>query len=153
VTVTPSKGEAMRTFALLVALLAVAGLARADDDDPEPPRGTAALRKLTGKWNSVRMILKGNERNYTSASYSFTKDKVTYTAGNGKLMRTMTFKPDKKRPDVLEMTPENAKVPTRYFFKIEKGELYLLPDRSNDPKTKPDFSGTTMPVMILKKEK
>jgi hypothetical protein len=150
--VTPLEEKAMRTFALLVGLLAVAGLARADDNDPEPPSGSAAMRKITGTWNSVRMISKGKDRDYALASYTFAKDKGSYTMGKGKLVRTFTLKPDRKRPDVLEMTLENAKVPTRYFFKIEKGELYLVPDRSNDPKAKPDFSGMTTPVLVLKKE-
>jgi len=144
----------MRTFALAVALLALAGPARAQDDDPEPPGGAAALRKLKGTWNSVRRISKGQEIAYTLISYAFEKDKVTYTAGKGKLVRTMSLKVDKKRPDVIELTQENAKVATmRYFFKVEKGELYLVPDRSNDPKAKPDFSGNTTMVMVLKKEK
>ena len=33
-------------------------------------------------------------------------------------MRTLTLKPDKKRPDVLEMTLENAKAPARFFFNL-----------------------------------
>jgi hypothetical protein len=145
--------EAMRTFALAVALLAVAGLARADDDDPEPP-GSASLRKLMGKWVSVRRIAKGEEMAYTQLSYAFEKDKVTSSSGNGKLVRTMTLKVDKKRSDVIEMTGENVKVKTtRFFFKIEKGELFLTPTRSTDPKAKPDFTGGTGTVMILKKEK
>jgi uncharacterized protein (TIGR03067 family) len=142
----------MRTFALTVALLAVAGLARAEDD-PEPPGGSsAALRKLAGTWNAVRVISQGVEQPYDLTSYSFEKDKVINTLGRGKISRTLTLKLDKKRPDVIELTPENSKT-TRFFFKIEKGELYLMPDRTNDPKAKPDFSGKTTAVIILKKEK
>jgi hypothetical protein len=142
----------MRRFVLLVALLAVVGLARADDD-PEPPGGSAALRKLQGKWVSVRRIIGGQEVAYTAATYSFTKDKGTYTTGSGKLVRSLTLKVDKSRRDVIEITRENAKAPTRYFFKIEKGELYLALARFKDAKAKPDFSGNAGSVLIFKKEK
>jgi hypothetical protein len=143
----------MRTFALTVALLAVAGLARADDDDPEPPGGSsAALRKLKGTWISVRMIMKGKEGAYTSASYAFEKDKVTYTFGKGVTGRAMTLQADKKRRDVILMTPDKG-VTLRFFFKIEKGELYLTPAPA-DAKAKADFSGKERTaVIILKKEK
>ena len=70
----------MRTIALLVGLLAVAGLARADDD-PEPPSGSTAQRQLKGKWNSVKMLAKGAERPFDSVSYAFEKGKVTYAVG------------------------------------------------------------------------
>ena len=142
----------MRTFALTVSLLALTGFARADEDDPEPSSGS--LHKLQGTWNSVRRITKKGTLRNTSTSYTFAKDKVTMTGGKGKLMRTMTVKADRKRRDVIEMTQENVKgVTTRYFFKIEKGELYLLPDRSGDPKAKADFSGEAGTVMIFEREK
>jgi len=142
----------MRTFALTVSLLALVGFAFADDD-PEPPSGS--LHKLQGTWNSVRRIAKGEEMAYTQISYTFEKNKVTYTAGKGKLTRTMTVKTDKKRPDALEMTQDNVKggAPMRYFFKIEKGELYLSPVRAGVADPKPDFSGNNGPVLILTREK
>jgi uncharacterized protein (TIGR03067 family) len=143
----------MRTFALTVTLLALAGSVRADEIDPEPPGGSASVRKLKGAWKSVRMISKGKERTYTSVTYKFSDDKVTYTFGGGKGTRTMTLKTDKKRPNVIEMTVENSKVTNRYFFKFEKGELYLQPDRSGDPKAKPDFTGNTISVLVLQQEK
>jgi uncharacterized protein (TIGR03067 family) len=139
----------VRTFTLTLALLALAGFACADEDDPEPPGG-GALRKLHGTWNAVRMVFKGAEKTPPNVSYVFEKDKVTYTSG--KAARPMTLKADRKRPDVIEMTPEKGTT-QRFFFKIEKGELYLTPDRSKDPKAKPDFTGASMPVMVLKQEK
>jgi uncharacterized protein (TIGR03067 family) len=145
----------MRTFALMVMLLALVGFARGDDTDPEPPgSGAAALRKLKGKWNSVRLLIKGAEKEYTTESYTFDGDKVTYNTG--KTTRKMTVKLDKNRPDTFELTPEDNKAALktmRNSFKIEKGELYLMPNRSTDAKVKPDFSGKSGPVLILKPEK
>jgi hypothetical protein len=146
-------GKAMRTFALAVALLAVTGLARAEDDDPEPPRSSAVLQKLKGKWVSVRRIIGGESMEYTQIGYSFEKDKGTYSTARGKRVQEMTYKIDKNRPDVIEITRATAKAPTTYFFKIENGELYLAPARFKNAKAKPDFSGTNGTVMILKKEK
>lgn len=144
------KGNVMRTIAMSVALLALTGLARADDDDPEPPRG-AAFRKLQGTWTSVRIIMKGEEVARTTISYKFTKDKVVYTLTKGKT-KDMTLKVDRKRHDLIEMSPDQGKT-LRFFFKIEKGELYLTPAPSDDPKVKPDFSGKAGSVLILKQEK
>jgi uncharacterized protein (TIGR03067 family) len=145
----------VRTFALTVLLVA-AGLSRADDVDPEPPGGNA-LRKLQGKWESVRRIVMGQEAAYTQASYHFEKDKVTYARGKGKgRPRTMTLKPDAKRPDYFALTEENSRFDSgRYYFKVEKGELYLLPAIWGKPKgkEKPDFSGKEAPVTIFKKVK
>jgi len=138
----------MRTFALTVLLLALTGFAFADDD-PEPP--AASLRKLQGTWNSVRRIIGGEEMPYTQVTYAFEKDKATHTLGSGK-QRTLTVKADRKRSDVIEMTPDKGKT-ARYFFKIEKGELYLTPTRSTDPNVKPDFSGAKGTVIIYQRAK
>src|SRR5690242_14795750 len=122
------RGIAMRTFALAVALLTVAASCRADDVDPEPPGGAAALRKLQGEWQSVRRVFNGKETNYPNATYTFKKDKVTYALGKG-TPREMKLKPDSKRPDAFALDQGNAKLMSapHYFFKIEKGELYLMP--------------------------
>ena len=104
-------------------LLALPLLSRADDVDPEPPGGTAALRKLQGKWQSVRRIFNGKETTYANASYTFKKDKVTYALGKG-TAREMTLKPDSERTDGFALDQGNAKISgTHYIFKIEKGEL------------------------------
>jgi hypothetical protein len=142
----------MRTFALTVALLAVAGLARADDVDPEPPGG-GPFGKLQGKWQSVRRIVKGRESESAQASYEFKNDKVTYTLGKGR-PRTMTLKADKKRSDLFSMAEENARFNSgRYYFKIENGELYLVPAVWAKSDDKIDFSGKTAPVTIFKRTK
>jgi uncharacterized protein (TIGR03067 family) len=133
-------------------LLALPLLSRADDVDPEPPGGTAALRKLQGKWQSVRRIFNGKETTYANAQYTFKKDKVTYAVGKG-TPREMKLKPDSKRPDAFALEQENAKIGApHYFFKIEKGELYLMPVTfASKGKGKPDFSGNAAPVIVFKK--
>jgi hypothetical protein len=145
----------MRTFALAVALLALTAQVRADDVDPEPPGGSAVLRKLQGKWESVRRIVKGEEQAYTRASYHFEKDKVAYSLGKGKTKET-TLRVDTKRPDLFALTHADSKFnAARYYFKVENGELYLVPAVFAKPKGKdgPDFSGKEAPVIIFKKTK
>jgi uncharacterized protein (TIGR03067 family) len=148
--VTPTEGDAMRTFALTVALLALAGFTRADDTDPEPPG--ASLRRLQGTWKTVRILVKGRERE-DNTTYTFDKDQVTYAFSDSNSKGgsyKMTVKVDRERPDLIEMK-RNGGPPTRCFFKIDQGELYLVPARS--PKAKPDFTGKTAPVRVLKREK
>jgi uncharacterized protein (TIGR03067 family) len=140
----------MRTFALTVAVLAVASLARAEDD-PEPPG--SGLRRLRGTWKMVRVLVKGKERT-SDATYTFEKDRAIYTFGDKDSKGgtyTMTLKADKDRPNVIEMRRQGGP-PMRYFFKIENGELYLVQIRSSDPKVKPDYSGKGAPVRVLKRE-
>jgi len=145
----------MRTFALMAAMLALAGITRAEDTDPEPPGNTASLRKLKGTWVSVRRIVGGKEGAFAEmATYKFEGDKATYIFGKGsKSTRDMKFEADRKRPNAFRVIQENTKTVTKYFFKIEKGELYLTLDRSNDPNAKADFSGKVMPVVIYKQQK
>jgi hypothetical protein len=137
----------MRAFALTVALLAVAGPSRADDVDPEPPG--AGVRQLVGKWESTKHVFKGAERPFTTTSYVFEKDKATCTFGKGKVEERAS-KIDARRRAIL-MTYNGAT--KTHFFKIEKGELHLSIDRSNDPKAKPDFGGQTSPVVVFKRVK
>lgn len=141
----------MRTLALAVALLTAWGLtASADDVDPEPPAG-ANLSKLRGKWVSVRKISGGKESAYENVStYTFERDKVRYQWT--KHDYSMKVEIDKKRPFSMTMTKENTP-PKKFFFKIEKGELYLTTDRTNDPKANADFSGKSGMVFIYKREK
>jgi uncharacterized protein (TIGR03067 family) len=143
----------MRTFALVVALLAVTDIARAEDIDPEPSGTAATLKKLKGTWNSVRIISGGMESPYARLSYTFDGEKATYrTIGPKKgLEREMTLKLDKNRKDSLELTYRTST--TKYHFKIEKDELFLVPDTRNDPKAKPDFTGNTNSVIVYKQEK
>jgi hypothetical protein len=148
-TLIQNPEEAMRRFALTVLLLVLVGFAFAEDD-PEPP--ATPLRKLQGTWTSVRRIAKGVEMAYTQITFTFDKDKVTSNLDFFDKDKVTSVKTDRKRPDLLEMTQDQR--PTRrFFFKVEKGELYLAQDRTNDPKAKPDFSGQTELVMILKREK
>jgi uncharacterized protein (TIGR03067 family) len=152
-TLTKNQGDAVRTFALMAAMLALAGIARADED-PEPPGGAAALRQLKGTWVSVRRIAGGKETEFAEmATYKFEGDKASYTFGKGgKTARVMKFEADRKRPFAFQVIQENTKAATRYFFKIEKGELHLTLDRSKDPNARPDFSGKVMPVVIYKRQ-
>jgi hypothetical protein len=145
----------MRTFALALALLALTSLTRADDVDPEPPG--QGVRQLLGKWESTKNVSKGVERPFTTTSYHFERDKVTCKYGaKSQTTQERTYKIDARRRAVL-MTYHGT---TRtHFYKIEKGELYLSIDRSKDPdakkdpNVKPDFTGKTTPVLILKKVK
>jgi len=91
-------------------------------------------------------------RNPPPFSYTFSGDKVTLTL-NEKAGANMTLVADKKRRDAFEMTRDKSTITTKYFFKIEKGELFLVPNRSADPNAKPDFSGDTAQVLVLEKEK
>jgi hypothetical protein len=140
----------MRALALTL-MLALAAQCHAGDVDPEPPG--AGVRQLLGKWESVKHVSKGVERPFTTTSYAFEKDKATCTFGGGKggpTRQERTYKIDARRRAVL-MT-YNGKTQT-HFFKIEKGELYLSIDRSNDLRAKPAFSGKTSPMVIFKKAK
>ena len=140
---------------MTVMLLAAAGQARADDVDPEPPGGSAVLRKLQGKWESVRRTRNGTEKAFTNATYHFQKDKVTYAMGKGKgKPRERKLKPDPKRRDAFTLEQQNAKLGQRYYFKVEKSELYLVPvTLAAKGKDKPDFSGNVAPVVVFKKVK
>jgi hypothetical protein len=139
----------MRTIALAAGLLAVAGLVRADDD-PEPPNSGA--RQLLGKWQSYKRLSGGGEGAFTTTSYDFAKGKVTCQYGSKQKITTQerTFQIDRKRGAIL-MTYNG--MTRRHFYKFEKGELLLTIDRSNDSDAKPDFTGKTSVVLILKKEK
>jgi uncharacterized protein (TIGR03067 family) len=140
----------MRTFALMVAMLAVTGLTHAKSDDPDPPAAT--LKQLQGKWALDRAIFKGKRQEVKAMFYTFKNAKVILQGGKDDTPETRAVTVSKDRPDVLEITPEKRKT-TRWFFKIEKGELHLLQYSSRDPKGKPDFSGQTDTVMILRREK
>src|SRR5262249_34189910 len=150
------RGEAMRTFALTVGLLAmVVGAAYAGDDDPEPPAtGGKSLRALRGKWTAIQRISGGQTSAYTTTSYEFDGEKVTYTLKSkkgGDNPRPMKAKIDPKRPGVLELTPDTGKGTRRHFFKIEKDKLYLTVDRGDDPNAKADFTGNVAPVLVYQK--
>jgi len=142
----------MRTLTLTALLLALPLVCRADDVDPEPPGGSAVLRKLQGEWQAVRRIRSGKETAFDKASYTFKKDRVTAVMGKG-TPREMKFKPDSKRPDAFALDQGNAKMSGSHFiFKIEKGELYLLPVTfATKADKKPDFSGNKAPVIVFKK--
>jgi uncharacterized protein (TIGR03067 family) len=135
--------------ALVAALaLSVFVVAARADDDPEPPGG--ALRKLRGVWKNRAVLVQGKERE-AAATYVFAGDKVTYSFGTKGGKREMTLVPDKKRKDLFQMKEERGRS-LRYFFKFEKGELFLVPVRPTDADPRPDFSGDTAPVLILKRE-
>jgi len=138
----------------LFVLSVPAVLGAADDTDPEPQGGGGAtLKKLQGTWKAVRYIsAKGKPKNPPTFTYTFSDDKVTMTFGEKQGPNT-TIVPDRKRGDAFEFKRDTGKGSTKYFYKIEKGELYLVPNRSTDPKAKPDFSGTKTPVIIYQKEK
>jgi uncharacterized protein (TIGR03067 family) len=144
----------MRTFTLTLLVLALASFARSDDTDPEPPGATATLRKLNGTWNAVRQLTGVNERKVT-ASYTFEGSKVTYSTDKGQTTLQMVLKTNKKLPNVIELTPADPKLASnssKYYFKIEKGELYLMRKISDGPRPNPDFSGKVGPVLVLTKE-
>jgi len=128
-----------RSIAALV-VLAASGVTCAGDD-PEPPG--KPLRKLQGAWEVRAVLVQGKERN-SGGTYTFDKDKVTITPGSKGPRREMTVVPDKARKDLIEMKPDGGRA-VRYFFKFEKGELYLVPVRPTDAKPEPDFSGDNAP--------
>ena len=130
--------------ALALSVLVVAARA----DDPEPP-GTS-LRKLEGKWASVRSVAMGKERKDPRFTYEFDGDKLTLD--NGSTRTVFKVKVDARhKPAVLERTGE-GKNTARLFFKIEKGELYLAGDFGPDKADK-DFSGKSGSMAVLKREK
>src|SRR4051794_4977654 len=113
--------------ALLLALAAFAA------DDPEPPSDPSAL--LRGTWRSRVLVAGGVERaagKGSSVVYTFERNRVTVTSPLAKgvpVEMALSF-PDKKRKDVLAVR-RGAQETLRYFFKIEKGELYLQPVRGD----------------------
>lgn len=131
--------------------LATAGLVRAGDPTPEPPGNV--LARLQGKWKARALLIKGQKKD-SNVTYTFDKGKVTYSFGPGKgVTRELTVVPDKTRRDLISMTPKGSSRSVQYFFKLAKGELHLAPVRRDDAKPKPDFSGDTAPVLILRREK
>jgi hypothetical protein len=96
----------------------------------------------------MRRIAKGQETTFVTTTWVFDKGKATCTFGGGQVERR-TIKADKKCPDALLLTGDGRV--KRYFCKIEKGELYLSPDRSKDKKARADFGGKTTTVIVLKK--
>ena len=106
-------------------------------------------RKLKGTWVSVRMIANGTERAHEGLAYTFEGDKATYTFRNNP---KHALKFQAKGADAFHLSREDALF-NKYFFKIEKGELHLIVNRSKDPDAKADFSGKTMPVIVYKRRK
>jgi hypothetical protein len=140
-----------RALVAAMALSVLVVAAGADDVDPEPPGGKAALRKLKGTWVSVRMIVKGDSRAHEGATYTFEGDKATYVFRNNS---KHVLKFEAKGPGAFQLSRDDGKALfNKYFFKIEKGELHLIVNRSKDPDAKADFSGKTMPVIVYKKQK
>jgi hypothetical protein len=131
-------------------LLALAALARTADPDPEPPG--SPLRELEGAWKARAVKAKGETRMY-EATYTFSKGKATITTTKGKGPREMEVVPDKAVKGLIEMRPKADGRAVRYFFKVEKGELFLAPVRPGEAAPKPDFSGDNAPVLILVREK
>jgi uncharacterized protein (TIGR03067 family) len=145
-------------FIPCLLILSLAVPARADDD-PEPPgKGGTLLRQLKGKWTVTRRVLQGREtKGGATLTYEFDGDKVTVDTGNMKYTAKVKVDAKKKKSAVLELTREGAKAPTRSEFKIEKGELYLVPAVSKkglgEEKEEDVFKGETRPLMVLKREK
>jgi uncharacterized protein (TIGR03067 family) len=142
----------MRTFALPMALLALAGFARADDTDPEPPGSSdPEVRKLAGTWKADRFIWQGKTPKGTpQTTYTFKGDKLSVDTGKSKYTAKLKFD-TKNRPFSFELTSADAKIMTRRMaFKIEKGELFLAAGFGKDAKV--DFSGESGAVLVFKKE-
>jgi len=144
----------MRTFAITLMALALGGAARAADDevDPEPQSGAQTLKKIKGTWNATRYIINKAEQKAPPYTYAFEGDKMTYSY-RGRVSYTATITPDKTRKDAFTMKRDNSTITTKYFYKIEKGELFLALDRSNDPKAKADFSGDSGQVIVFEQQK
>jgi len=145
----------MRTFALSILVLALAGgWARTEEDvDPEPQTG--GLSQLRGKWVVSRMIFSGKDGKTSAGSYTFEGNKVTVQSG--KLTYTATVKIDtRKKPATLELIRDELKSTRTMPFKVENGELFLaipaFKGGDGNPKAE-DFSGESRPVMVLTREK
>jgi hypothetical protein len=150
-----AEGRAMRGTLLVVLALSAVAVARAADDDPEPPgKGGAELRKLKGKWTLVRRIINTREvKASDGATYEFSGDKVTVTAPSSNYVARVKAEV-KDKLLVLHLSRENSKLTTRMACKIEKGELYLISlPLKGDVKQGDVFRGTIRPVMILTGEK
>jgi hypothetical protein len=140
----------MRTITLMALLLVTTGFARADEVDPEPPD---TLKKLKGTWKAVWIISGGVGGTPTGHSYTFDGEKATSRSAYLVVATVMTVKLDRKRNDSLELLDRDRSRTTKYHFKIEKDKLFLVPDTSNDPKAKPDFTGKMNNVIVYKLEK
>jgi hypothetical protein len=130
--------------------LALAALMRAADPSPEPPADS--LKELQGTWKARAILVRGTKKTL-DVVYTFDKGKATLTSAKSKAPRKMTVVADKSRKGLFEMKPEGGTRAVKYFFKVEKGELYLSPVRPGVADPKPDFSGDTAPVLILTREK
>jgi len=133
----------------LAVLLALAAPTRADDVDPEPPPGKWIFRSLKGHWKQVRYRYEGREVTWGAVAFRFDgSDRGEYEANYNP--QGVTLKLDRKRRDVLILTfARNKTNPRRCFFKIFKGELYLIFDDGNDPNRRPDFSGAGKEQVLI----
>jgi hypothetical protein len=129
---------------------ALVALTHAADPSPEPPGDP--LKELQGAWKARAILVKGVTRT-SDVVYTFDKGKATIAPGKSVAPRKMTVVADKTRKGLFEMKPEGGTRAVRYFFKVEKGELYLTPVRPSATHPKPDFSGTSAPVLIFTREK
>lgn len=147
----------MRSFALLMGALIAAGVAvAARADDPEPPAGPAAFRKLQGKWAAARLTSGGRSTDAPSLglTYTFERDKLVIDSGKSPA-RSLTVKLVRKSPPfALECSVEGG--PSRpILFKLVKGELHLVTrgvPRDLDALTD-FFSGNDVPVIVFTRPK
>jgi uncharacterized protein (TIGR03067 family) len=144
----------MVRWPLLVLTLALAPLASRGEDDPEPPGGSAELRKLKGTWTVSRRIIGGKEsKPPRQITYTFEGDKLTLDSGLGKKQTSKVKIDTKKRPFAIELTLEGTNTVRVGIYKIEKGELFLALVSAKAPKPPTTFDGTTGSVMVLTQDK
>jgi uncharacterized protein (TIGR03067 family) len=147
----------MRTFVLMLSLLALAGPAALADDDPEPPGGGSTnLRALRGTWKMSRMLsdkVKSEPAN-TSLTYTFEGDRFTIDSGKSR-PRSYTVKVVARYPFTLECTPEKGGGKPGLLLKIEKDELFVVTARraKGIDQQKDIFAGEVAPVAVFKRQK
>jgi len=125
-----------RIVACLLLLLGSACLARAEDDDPEPP-GAPDGKKLQGTWDVVKALKGGKddtqELKNRGAYLVIEKNKFTFHEGRGGQPENMTVTFDaRKRPAHMDVRNPRGRETVRAIYKLEKGRLSIAFDEGDE---------------------
>jgi uncharacterized protein (TIGR03067 family) len=120
----------------LVAVIAVAFLAGADDSKDDAPK--KELKKLEGTWAVGSATFQGKPDKEEGGEFIFTPDQLTIKGKDGK-KEIVSFKIDpSKKPKIMDFTPEDKKKnasPGKAIYELDGDTLKICvgpPDKRPD---------------------